>query len=118
MGKGQAEEYQGKSLDEIDLHLEEELLGNNNDDNPAEISDIDDHYAHLLQKKRRCLVPWTEEQNKLVKEFFKHHKEDKKLPKRNECETLISQQTAALHNKSCLKIKVFVQNIYTNKQKA
>lgn len=67
------------------------------------------------KKKKRELVPWTEEQKGVVKNFFKGHIAHKKPPKRNECETLIKQHGKLLENKDWLKIKVFIQNLYTNK---
>ncbi|CAG5033802.1 unnamed protein product [Parnassius apollo] len=70
--------------------------------------------THIKTKKKRNLVPWTTEQKSIVKKFFSKHIKNKQPPKRHECEELRSQHTEILHNKDWLKIKVFVQNAYTN----
>ncbi|CAG5057582.1 unnamed protein product [Parnassius apollo] len=70
--------------------------------------------THIKTKKKRNVVPWTTEQKSIVKKFFSKHIKNKQPPKRHECEELRSQHTEILHNKDWLKIKVFVQNAYTN----
>ncbi|KAI4463231.1 hypothetical protein MML48_4g00000646 [Holotrichia oblita] len=140
MEKGQAGEFKGKSLDDINLNMEEDLLENTEkantqmDENFA-IDDIGNECPNTIEsnedqinttenvtsaqtnskQKKRVLIPWTEEQKKVVCSFFKGHIKAKKPPKRSECETLIEMNPELLNNKNWLKIKVFIQNKYTKK---
>lgn len=168
MEDGKADAFRGKSLDEIDLDLNEELdegcteneqildydlqdyvkdkpltceasqIVNNNcvqqvsnvNDEPRpgpsglqkETSELDYLMPppsivenNVKKGKKRTLVPWTEEQKKVVTTYFKRHIKSKQPPKRNECETLKEKYPDLLINKDWLKIKVFVQNTYTKK---
>lgn len=148
MEDGSAGKYKGKSLDEIDINLEENLLApgdNINDDDSCDekkdwerrdyenkedlstemfgkTSDPAQNLTALTEnkatkKKQRILIPWTTEQKTIVKEFFKEHIMKQKPPKRGECEEIISKYPILLANKNWLKIKVFIQNLYTKKQK-
>ncbi|XP_052756327.1 uncharacterized protein LOC128201936 [Galleria mellonella] len=65
--------------------------------------------------KKRNLVPWSMEQKKVVTKFFKSHIQNKKPPRKLECENLKGQYPELLQNKDWLKIKVFIQNIYSKK---
>lgn len=65
--------------------------------------------------KRRVLVPWTAQQKSAALKFFREHIKSKKPPKRHECERLKDEYPELLQNKDWLKIKVFVQNVYTKK---
>ncbi|XP_063923052.1 uncharacterized protein LOC135137359 [Zophobas morio] len=67
--------------------------------------------------KKRILVPWTEKQKSVVTTYFKDHIKKKQPPKRLECEKLIATHGDLFQNKNWLKIKVFIQNKYTNKLK-
>lgn len=67
--------------------------------------------------KKRTLVPWTEEQKQVVRNYFLTNIERKKPPKRLECEDLKSLYPELLKNKDWLKIKVFIQNLYKNNKK-
>lgn len=64
------------------------------------------------RKKRRVLVPWTEEQKSAVRKYFKNHIKHRIPPKKNEVENLI-KETGLFENKTWPVIKVFVQNVYT-----
>nr|CAI5848191.1 unnamed protein product [Callosobruchus analis] len=72
---------------------------------------------NLQKKPKRILVPWSDEQKRVTTDFFKDHIKKKRSPKRNECEVLKSMFPDLLSNKDWLKIKVFVQNIYSKKNK-
>ncbi|KAJ3626792.1 hypothetical protein MTP99_017260 [Tenebrio molitor] len=121
----------GKSLDEIDVNLEENLLNHveENDKSDAEATIDEDTVpdsskaassssAELVASgpvvpkkgKNRTVVPWTTEQKKVAKHFFKHHIRAGKAPKKEECERLKAQHTELLKNKEWTKIKVFVRN--------
>ncbi|XP_045488680.1 uncharacterized protein LOC123690070 isoform X2 [Pieris rapae] len=151
MEDGKADAYKGKSLEEIDLDLNEELIEEPVDNN--EIIDYDpepeptlDANSDLSQAgpsgmqnvsqqllnetgfqlrnenkirkgKKRTLVPWTKEQKDVVTKYFKFHIKNHQPPKRNECEKLKEQRVDLLKNKDWLKIKVFVQNIYSKAKK-
>ncbi|VEN38665.1 unnamed protein product [Callosobruchus maculatus] len=69
------------------------------------------------KKKRRILIPWTSEQKQVVKAFFADHIKRKQAVKQYECSNLKTQYPELLANKSWEKIKVYVQNLYTNKAK-
>lgn len=142
MEKGEAGQFKGKSLDEINLNLEENLLDMPEDDlattennfqdtkslkdnekrirNPRNVVDGESEKHDLdsnisKESKKRTLVPWTSEQKKIVTNYFKNHIKKKCPPKRAECDNLISEHAELLKNKNWLKIKVFVQNQYTKK---
>lgn len=129
MEKGGATEFKGKTLNEINIDLDEDLLEHRDsdgalDDQPHDLSivqEIDDisefRQENATTKKARVLEPWTEKQKHLVLKYFAGHIKKKKPPKRHECEQLRSLHTDTFINKNWLKIKVFVQNKYTNKLK-
>ena len=71
--------------------------------------------TNVNRGKKRTLVPWTVEQKNIVTKFFKLHIKNRKPPKRHECEKLKQKHPELLSNKDWLKIKVFVQNIYSKK---
>ncbi|XP_046975995.1 uncharacterized protein LOC124542105 [Vanessa cardui] len=134
MEDGKADQYQGKALDEIELNLDEEITGNEIDNQevvdfeleeagPSQHSSLirDEPIAAPSQeishktsaKKKRTLVPWTTEQKNVVKQYFKDHIKYKKPPKRAECDELKNKYPTLFHNKDWLKIKVYIQNIYS-----
>nr|CAI5848195.1 unnamed protein product [Callosobruchus analis] len=140
MEDGSADKYKGKSIDEIYLDLDENLLeastDNDSDNNDDRIIDelieasnsenmcLAPDYSenrqtnlNLQKKPKRILVPWSDEQKRVTTDFFKDHIKKKRSPKRNECEVLKSMFPDLLSNKDWLKIKVFVQNIYSKKNK-
>lgn len=138
MEKGKAGRFKGKSIDEIDLDLEDNLLDvpeNNThqeeidyetdriespqpstsavDDNAGK--DTNSSFDASRKPNKRTLVPWTSEQKKIVNTYFKNHIEKRQPPKRAECDDLLFKHGVVLHNKNWLKIKVFVQNQYGKK---
>ncbi|CAH1107401.1 unnamed protein product [Psylliodes chrysocephalus] len=136
MEKGGANHYQGKSLDDIDIDMEQNLLS---DDESSKKSDNEDDVYESLPRsssssvkqnsshvtstiivpkkgKFRTLVPWTSRQKKVVKKYFTNHIKSKTPPRRRECEELKEQHKEMLSNKDWLKIKVFIQNEYKKKQ--
>lgn len=145
MEKGEAGQFKGKTLDEINLNLEEnvleepeenlleepeettEILADDNiipnDDEQNKIcSGIATNYRKKMLPKKKISpkrkiqrTPWTQDQKNIVTNYFKTHITQKKPPKQAECEELISKNSAILRNKDWLKIKVFVQNIYRKK---
>lgn len=139
MEKGNANEFQGQTLDEIEIDMEVNLLdtiGKSDESDSDEINFEQDVQAHnststICQedairtpsiskppvKKQRILVPWTEEQKSLVKSYFQEHIRTSKPPRKSECELLRSKHPDLLKNKDWLKIKVFVQNYYSQKKK-
>lgn len=131
MEKGTSSTYKGKSLDEINLDLEEELeeepleiedqIGEEDEEilchNQENVSDKNVTTGQETKKKKRKLTPWTEKQKEIVHQFFKEHIKNKVPPKRKECDELIAKYPEELKNKPWLKIKVFVQNTYTRIRK-
>lgn len=124
MEKGEAGQYKGKSLDEINIDFNDDL-GNNAEENnnlePLPVIPILDTRETTpevkLTKQKRMLVPWTGEQKKAVCEFFKQNIKRKIPPKKQECLECKEKFTALLENKDWLKIKVFIHNVYTKKVK-
>ncbi|CAH1102112.1 unnamed protein product [Psylliodes chrysocephalus] len=142
MEKGQAGEYKGKSLDDIPIDMDENLLlchdneRDNDGDSENEEQDVipenETEEQNLVHKKldspkkhkpvpkkhkqKRILVPWTTRQKKVVTTYFKNNIKNRKPPIRQECDELKSQYPELLSNKDWLKIKVFVQNLYTKKK--
>ncbi|KAJ8932511.1 hypothetical protein NQ314_014603 [Rhamnusium bicolor] len=125
MEKGGVNEYRGKTLDEVNIDMEENLLDSKSDEDDADDDIVDVLPEQVpstsatipLQKKKRILVPWTSEQKKVARRFFKDHIKYRKPPKREECDELKEKHSDLLQNKDWLKIKVFIQNEYTKKNK-
>lgn len=140
MEQGSSARYKGKSLDEIEIDLnealeehddtpgsdiyeEEEVIENDNVASTSRVNHVTEQNPTtnriLHKKKKKCIkrIPWTIQQKEIVKEYFKSHITEKKPPKRHECEKLISMHENLLENKDWLKIKVFVQNMYDKKYK-
>nr|CAH7765631.1 unnamed protein product [Callosobruchus chinensis] len=131
MEKGEAGKYKGRTLEEIDLDMNEELLKkedvreDHNEFENDEILNTDTQTppnenstsssSKPTKSKKRILIPWTCHQKKVALEFFKDHIRHKRPPKRDECENLKQKFTDLLANKSWEKIKVFIQNVYTKK---
>lgn len=134
MESGSAAQWKGKSLDEIEMNFDENLLneelevegqeerGQENsflhfqEDDDLEINSAENKTNTIIQnsdkKQRRVLEPWTEKQKQFTKDFFMEHIKNKQPPKKHECEQLKCKYPNVFANKSWLKIKVFVQNIY------
>lgn len=138
MESGDAAKYRGKSLNEIQIDMDDNLLTSSDHEGNKlgefdDLSDLDDEHNksdsiitqddvvdrdhQRMKSKKRSLVPWTTEQKVIVKNFFKEHIKDKRPPKKKECEALKQMHQGILKNKSWLKIKVFIQNLYTKKIK-
>ncbi|KAL4718947.1 hypothetical protein ACJJTC_005242 [Scirpophaga incertulas] len=140
MEDGKANQFKGKSLEEIDLNLGEELnIENEEEEEITAVESLDERLCDKIfenpineekesakentppkinvNKKKRDLIPWTAEQKLKTKEYFKKHINKKIPPKKYECEKLIALHPNLFTNKNWLKIKVFVQNVYTNKCK-
>lgn len=140
MERGEAGNYKGKTLEEIDLKMDDEILeeeGSENYEtkNNSEITEDINDSGNILGEdietsqqnirvsipavnknannfKKRLLVPWTNQQRKVVTQYFQNHINMKKPPRRHECENLIDKYPELLGNKSWTKIKVFIQNLY------
>ncbi|XP_050516338.1 uncharacterized protein LOC126891198 [Diabrotica virgifera virgifera] len=123
MEQGLAAEHKGKTLNEIKIDLEDDLLTAENvedheDDMEMVVSaDVpkEGEPKSKQQKQKRVLVKWTDEQKQVVLEFFNGHIKKKRPPKRIEVEQLKEKHPQLLSNKDWLKIKVFIQNTYSQK---
>ncbi|XP_074029091.1 uncharacterized protein [Leptinotarsa decemlineata] len=143
MERGEAREHKGKTLDEIQLDLEENLLKNENSDGNCEDDKEKNSDENIVEKMcvqinknkenekikenerinvkrnskgtKRVLIPWTNEQKEVVKAFFGNNIKKRKPPKRKECQELKELYPDLLNNKDWLKIKVFIQNLYSKK---
>lgn len=146
MEKGEAGEHKGKTLDDISVDLEQNLIKNGesseDDDQKEDNNEENDNEKHIIRKivsyckskdiqekkaveeeaipipnrKKRILVPWTDEQKKVANFFFANHIKKKKAPKRRECEEFKALYPELFNNKDWLKIKVFTQNVYSKKK--
>lgn len=122
MEKGNANEFKGQTLVEIDMDTN--LLDSNekSDESDSEEMNYEDNSISSISredakstpstsqhrsKKHRVLVPWSEEQKSVVISFFQEHIRVSKPPKKCECEVLRAKHPDLLHNKDWLKIKVF-----------
>lgn len=131
MERGEAGKYKGKCLEEIDLNLEENIDIEDSDEDNIRPLDVDINTQHEqfeleneqeLEKekpmmRKRELVPWSVQQKQIVKSFFADHIKQQKAPKRAECNEMVELYPDVFHNKSWTKIKVYVQNCYTKKNK-
>lgn len=140
MENGSVGKYKGKTLDEINIDMDEDLLtdtikGNDLDLNIEPINANDKQIEYLntketeakvgsedvkkgkCPKKGRVLVKWTPEQKKVITDFFADHIKKKRPPKKAECEVVIENNKELLKSKDWLKIKVYIQNKYTGKCK-
>jgi hypothetical protein len=61
------------------------------------------------QKRHR----WTEVQKKTVRSYFRSHINQKRAPKKNECEELMKQHPTLLKSLDWVKIKTYVYNVYS-----
>ncbi|KAG5899432.1 hypothetical protein JTB14_033623 [Gonioctena quinquepunctata] len=120
MEKGEASQFKGKTLDEINLNLEEAII-EDSDSEPEEDfeENLQQHEPALPScsipiKKKRCLVPWTQEQKDLTKQHFVSHIKSK-VPPEKRCRGTQDIESRKFDNKSWEQIKVFVQNIYKKK---
>ncbi|XP_050505687.1 uncharacterized protein LOC126883959 [Diabrotica virgifera virgifera] len=137
MEQGLAANFKGKSIDEIDINLEDDLgnetaieddfpeiepqsmleeteLENDVNKEPNSEENTKDQ-KNLTSRNPIIRIKWTEHQKKIVSKFFVNHIRNKKPPKRHECEELIKANPEILANKNWTKIKVFVQNLYCKK---
>nr|CAH7718936.1 unnamed protein product [Callosobruchus chinensis] len=121
MEKGEAGKYKGRTLEEIDLDMNEELLKKedvredhnefendeslNTDTQTPPNENSASSSSKPTKSKKRILIPWTCHQKKVALEFFKDHIRHKRPPKRDECENLKQKFTDLLANKSWEKIK-------------
>ncbi|XP_039296837.1 uncharacterized protein LOC111054622 isoform X12 [Nilaparvata lugens] len=137
MEKGEASKYKGLTLDEIEVNLEDNLLeeqehvessGEEQVDNFEDEGVLNEEKSPNVfplkilkmlnspskSKAKRELVKWEDEEKRIVAAFFSSHIENKIAPKKRECELLI-EKNPILQTKTWVKVKVFVQNIYTKK---
>lgn len=136
MESGQAGNFKGQVLDDIEINLEEDLLEDSNSEGVvSEPIDSDDNinYSYNLvapaisasapaidnsfyetkmspnifsAKKKRQKIPWTAEQKGLVKKIFATYNRKCMPPKRVECEDLLQRYPDIFRNKTWLKLKI------------
>ncbi|KAL1510052.1 hypothetical protein ABEB36_004708 [Hypothenemus hampei] len=131
MENGGTVDFKGKTLNEININMEEDLMEKNDvDDETSDIeepihpiplpptnTETNNSEVESNKKSKSIKIPWTEEQKKIVRLYFAQHIKKRKPPKRLECEALKDKNTEILNNKDWLKIKVFIQNEYNKKSK-
>lgn len=128
MEKGQAGKYKGKTLDEIEMNIDQEEIVED-----ANESDLEQESDHTIQnapeesedpwivntevkvkkaKQKRVLISWTDQQKQLTKSYFKNHIKLKRPPRKGEVDKLVKDHPSVFCNKTWPQIKVFVQNMY------
>jgi hypothetical protein len=136
MEKGEAAQFKGKTLDEINIDLDIEVDPCENEENNLEESEADaiqqltdlapstssqiankqdSKEKNVKPMQKRKLVPWTDKQKETARLFFTKHIRTKRPPKRHEVEEMCSKHAELFANKTWTQIKVFIQNIYTKK---
>lgn len=130
MEKGNLGQYKGKNLDDININMDEDLLTHQQSSDESEVEDdiTSENLTNFIAEpstsnaktsiearipkkgKKRTLVPWTDVQKQVAKDFFKNYIRNKKTPKKTECEELIRKHPDIFSNKNWLKMKVFIQN--------
>lgn len=131
MTSGGAEQFKGKSLEEIDIDLDpvkEDMIFDNE---IAEITNDDcSAYTKKLEKKeedkktveqqpirKKCGVRrnWSIDEKRLIANYFKDHIEKKRAPKKHEIMDFVQENPAFQDKWSTIKAVVY--NIYSNKLK-
>jgi hypothetical protein len=146
MEKGEAAQYKGKNLDQIDIDLDIDVNDlDSDDDDEVENFDLSEDLKtavelavpgtskeatstllsktdskksgdNLKEKGKRELVPWNAKQKSVVLDFFKNNIKNSIPPKKGECLVLKEKFPDILENKNWLKIKVFIQNQYVKRK--
>jgi len=141
MEKGEGHHYRGKSLDEINVSVDEAISDEDQSDqentkeqqfddedphddevehpNPQKSNTKVDNPKHQKPsklKKKVNIIPWTLREKTTAITFFKKHIDLKKIPNKKECEDLIKLNPTLFLNKTWRKIKYFIHN-YINSKK-
>lgn len=133
MENGKGNEYRGKSLDEININVNELLSDEESTDNEEKKSEVE----QLGQKplidtpltkkptnvtktvrqfsKKIAVVPWSEAEKSAATKFFKKHILLGKVPKKHECEEFLKLNSQL--KKPWKKVKYFVHNAINSKKK-
>ncbi|KAI4463247.1 hypothetical protein MML48_4g00000716 [Holotrichia oblita] len=141
INKGKGAEYSGKTLDEIEFSDNVESDSESDSTLPAEtqegcrspitvagpsgirhrqnqlckeVEECSDSESVEREKKNRR-DRWTEEQKKVLKEFFSTHIKQMKPPRKIEVETLLKDRKKLFEGRNWVNIKAFVYNCYKKK---
>lgn len=127
---GDISQYKGKNLEDIALDTENiEENPNDNDDDPKELeNDSNEKFvsgedlsegkiSKPKRSKTRKLVPWTDQQKKLLRDYFKMKIKNKVTPKKPEIMKLKESHPDVFKNKDWVKMKAFIYNEYTHPTK-
>ncbi|XP_050508130.1 uncharacterized protein LOC126885580 [Diabrotica virgifera virgifera] len=125
MENGSGESFKGKSPDDIQLNVDENIMTETNEPEDKEYENfLEDVVVVEAEKskpqnvknaivksttKKWKLVRWTEDQKVFAKRFFAKNIKKRKASNRRECEDLIDKYPDIFRNKSWLKIKVFMK---------
>ncbi|KAI4459279.1 hypothetical protein MML48_6g00003767 [Holotrichia oblita] len=145
INKGKGAEYSGKTLDEIEFSDNVESDSESDSTLPAETqegcrspitvagpsgirhrqnqlckeveecSDSESDEAKSRKRKKNRRDRWTEEQKKVLKEFFSTHIKQMKPPRKIEVETLLKDRKKLFEGRNWVNIKAFVYNCYKKK---
>lgn len=121
MEKGEGHKYRGMSLDDTNISVEDVISDEEEEDieNEDESSENTSYISHnqsigKIKCKNITIIPWSEKEKILVKNYFKNHIHLKKAPKKPECEDFIQKHNV---NKPWKKIKDYVHNAATTYKK-
>lgn len=143
MMDGGAEEFKGKSLDEIQIDLnpiydkETSLLENDTENSIGDREKcllINDTAPNIVENNKKMTsksnkndkknkmkvterVAWTKQQKTIIKEDFSQNIKDKKPPKQQEIIKFVQKYPLLFGNKKWTSIKAVVYNMYSGKLK-
>ncbi|KAK4883276.1 hypothetical protein RN001_006595 [Aquatica leii] len=134
MSQGGAQNFIGKSLDDITIDLTpiqdkpqnmEEIIQNiiSTDEKMVEPNANDNHInisRDSSGKSKIKILPrqaWTVEEKKIIFQYFEKHIRKKIAPKQAEVENFTKKYPQLFHNRKWTSIKAVVYNIYTGKLK-
>jgi hypothetical protein len=69
----------------------------------------------IKEKKQSGRVRWSENEKKIVTEYFKNHIRKKITPKKHECDQLLAKHGDVFLHKDWVRIKTFVYNVFREK---
>ncbi|KAF5285263.1 hypothetical protein FQA39_LY16724 [Lamprigera yunnana] len=134
MMDGRAGQFQGKSLDEIDIKLDPvyeavdvlkkaiDAIHENENDTIAVVDTNDtkeNQEKEILEKnnKKHKIMTWTEEQKSLIAKHFAEHLETKRAPKKPEVDKLMDLFPQLFQDRKWTSVKAVVYNMYTGRLK-
>ncbi|KAF5307703.1 hypothetical protein FQR65_LT18362 [Abscondita terminalis] len=123
--KNSIDQFKGRRLD--DLQVDEQIIETQNDrasdceeninDNTVTNNKENETNEPITSVKKTKVIkrPWTDEEKKVTKFFFKNHIQKKKPPKKGEVLELMKANPSLFKSRNWATVKVYVCNQYTKK---